>query len=102
MDDVVWPRFAGLRRMGRILLRKEGWGCAGQSCCVSTSRYLQPKTNGEAGDLEEIYFVIEKEEGFPIEEVKVSRGGSGKEKQMGASSPLLKRVIRLSPRMMLL
>jgi hypothetical protein len=31
------------------------------------------------GYLEDIYFVIEKEEGFPIEEVKVSRGGSGKE-----------------------
>jgi hypothetical protein len=54
-----------------------------------------------AGDLEEIYFVIEEEEGFPIEEVKVSRGGSGKEIQMGASSPLLKRVKRLPPRMMM-
>jgi hypothetical protein len=46
VDDVVWPRFAGLRRMGRGLLGKGGWGCAGQSCRVSTSRYLQLKTNG--------------------------------------------------------
>jgi hypothetical protein len=96
---------------GRDLQGFEGWvgDCLGKEVGATLGKVIvflirvtcNRRHMARASDLEEIYFVIEKEEGFPIEEVKVSRGGSGKEKQMGASSPLPERVKRLPPRMMM-